>query len=69
LHARPGALLARAAARGSKKVVVHPNVEGGRALRELEIIGLSQPEHVPVRLSERAGKGPARHSSRSIRVI
>ena len=50
-------------------VTIHPSVEGERLLRELEIVGLSQPEHVSVELSERAGKGRVHRSTRSVRVI
>src|ERR1019366_8429239 len=72
-HAHAGALIASAtthpSTRGRKTVVVHPTLEGGRTLRELEIVGLSQPTYVSVRLSERTGKGPTHRASRSIRVI
>ncbi len=50
-------------------LTIHPTVEGERLLRELEIVGLSQPEHVSVELSERVGKGRVHRSTRSVRVI
>ncbi len=50
-------------------VTIHPTVEGQRLLRELEIAGLSQPQHVSVELSVRVGRGRVHRSTRSVRVI
>jgi hypothetical protein len=65
---RFGSVTTHPSTRGRTTVVVHPTIDGGRKLRELEIVGLSEPVHVTIQLSEQAGTGPTHRASRWIRV-
>ncbi len=56
-------------AHGKTTVTLHPTIRGQRALRELEILGLSEKVYMTLRITATSAKHRAQHATRMIRII